>query len=324
MCVFILLSFTLACFLDVSTSLDAGFETVGEHGKLSVDGVDLVDQVGEKVQLKGMSLFWDVWMPQYYNKDSVNGIHDLCRSNVVRAAVTVNSDWDGGYMQTPSSSLQRLYAVVDAAIADDIYVIIDWHDHDADQHLSHSIEFFDTVSKKYSGVPNIIYETYNEPTEKDWSSVLKPYHETIIKTIRKNDPDNIIILGTPTWSQAVDQAAADPITGQKNIMYSLHFYAGTHKQWLRDTAQGALNKGLPLFVTEYGTVNADGNDPVDEAESRLWWNWLDENNISYVNWAISDKAEGASALKPNTNAGQVCRNEALTQSGKLVVAQNTK
>uniref|UniRef100_A0AB39A364 Endoglucanase 5A2 n=1 Tax=Glenea cantor TaxID=983541 RepID=A0AB39A364_9CUCU len=312
----------LACAINFSTSKDAALETVSKHGQLSVNGVDLVDQNGEKVQLKGMSLFWDVWMPQYYNKDSIDGVHDNCHSNVVRAATTATSEYDGGYIDDPEESLERLYAVIDAAIEDDIYVIVDWHDHEADTHKEYAIEFFDTVSKKYTGVPNIIYETFNEPTGQSWNDILKPYHEEVIKTIRANDPDNVIILGTPTWSSAVDQAAASPITGQTNIMYTLHFYAGTHKQWLRDTATNALNQGLPLFVTEYGTVNADATAPVDEAESRLWWNWLDEHNISYANWAISDKVEGASALVPNTTATQVCQEEYLTESGRLVIAQN--
>nr|UNG40351.1 glycoside hydrolase family 5 subfamily 2 [Saperda scalaris] len=308
--------------VNFALSKDATGETVSKHGQLSVSGVDIVDENGEQVQLKGMSLFWDVWMPQYYNKGSIDGVHDHCHSNVVRAAVSVVTEEDGGYIETPDESLERLYAVVDAAIEDDIYVIIDWHDHAADTHLNYSLEFFDIVSKKYTGVPNIIYETFNEPTGQSWNDVLKPYHEAVIEAIRANDPDNIIVVGTPTWSQSVDQAAANPITGQKNIMYTLHFYAGTHKQWLRDTATNALNQGIPIFVTEYGTVNADATAPVDEAESRLWWDWLDEHNISYANWAISDKEEGASALLPNTTGAEVCHKDFLTESGKLVVAQN--
>nr|UNG40275.1 glycoside hydrolase family 5 subfamily 2 [Acanthocinus aedilis] len=315
-------SLVLACSVHLSVSKDAALEVVSKHGQLSVRGVDIVDENGEKVQLKGMSLFWDVWMPQYYNNESIYGIHDYCHSNVVRAAVSVVTEEDGGYIETPDESLERLYAVVDAAIEDDIYVIIDWHDHIADQHTNYSLEFFDIVSKKYSGFPNIIYETFNEPTGQSWNDVLKPYHEAVIQAIRANDPDNIIVVGTPTWSQSVDQAANNPITGYDNIMYTLHFYAGTHKQWLRDTATNALNSGLPIFVTEYGTVNADATDPVDEPESRLWWDWLDEHNISYVNWAISDKLEGASALVANTTSLEVCQEDFLTESGRLVVAQN--
>nr|UNG40343.1 glycoside hydrolase family 5 subfamily 2 [Saphanus piceus] len=311
----------LSYSIDFSSSKDATDETVSKHGKLSVKGANLVDENGEKVQLKGMSLFWSIWYPQYYNKATVDGIHFHCHSNIVRAAITVDT-LDGGYLTDPDTQIEVAEAVIDAAIADDIYVIVDWHEEQAFQHLKEAQEFFGIISKKYAGVPNIIYETFNEPTSVSWSLVLKPYHEAVIQTIRENDPDSVIIVGTPQWSQKVDDAAADPITDQTNIMYTLHFYAGTHKQWLRDSAQTAIDRGLPIFVTEYGTVNSDGDGDVDTAEIKLWWDWLDARDISYVNWSISDKLEGASALLPNTTAREVCHREFLTPSGLIVVEQN--
>nr|UNG40330.1 glycoside hydrolase family 5 subfamily 2 [Rhamnusium bicolor] len=310
--------------IHIVKSKDAALETVSVHGQLSVDGVNLVDENGDPVQLKGMSLFWDIWMPQYYNQESIDGIHDYCHSNVVRSAMAIESLLDGGYLIDPEDSLERLYAVIDAAIEDDIYVIVDWHEENAHKHLAQAKEFFDIISKKYGNYSNIIYETFNEPVNAAWSAVLKPYHEEVIKTIRANDPDNVIVVGTPNWSQRVDDAAADPITAYDNIMYTLHYYAATHKQWLRDTVQRALDQGLPIFVTEYGTVQADATGPIDLVESRLWWDFLDENNISYVNWAISDKLEEASVLVVNATAEEVCRDEYLTESGRLVVEQNQK
>nr|UNG40283.1 glycoside hydrolase family 5 subfamily 2 [Anisarthron barbipes] len=318
---YILICLVVLSSIGISFAKDAALETVTEHGRLSVNGVNLVDENGEIVQLKGMSLFWSIWYPQYYNKRSIDGIHLRCHSNVVRAAITVDT-LDGGYLTDPETQLQDAYAVIEAAILDDIYVIVDWHEEQAYKHLKEAQEFFGNISRRYGGYPNIIYETFNEPTQVSWSDILKPYHEAVINTIRQNDPNNVIILGTPQWSQLVEEAAADPVTNQTNIMYTLHFYAGTHKQWLRDSSQRAIDKGLPIFVTEYGTVNSDGDGDVDADESRLWWDWLDENDISYVNWSISDKLEGASALLPNTTARQVCREEYLTESGLLVVEQN--
>nr|UNG40305.1 glycoside hydrolase family 5 subfamily 2 [Mesosa nebulosa] len=309
--------------LNIVFSKDALEETVSKHGKLSVDGINLVDEKGEKVQLKGMSLAWSIWWPQFYKAATVDGVKNGCHSNVVRAPLAVDTN-DGGYLTDPEGQMKLIETVIEAAIKDDIYVIVDWHEEKAETHLAQSVDFFDKISKKYGKYPNIIYETFNEPTEQSWSEVLKPYHEAVIKTIRANDPDNIIILGTPTWSQEVDKAAADPITDQKNIMYTLHFYAGTHKQWLRDTAQGALDKGIAIFVTEYGSVNADCNGAVDVEESKLWWEWLDKNNLSYVNYDITDKDETCSVIVPGTTAEHVCEPDTLTESGKLAVEQNKK
>lgn len=317
---------SLVCLVAFSNSVfskDALDEPVSKHGKLAVDGINLVNESGEKVQLKGMSLAWSIWWPQFYNEATVEGIKNYCHSNVVRAPLAIETN-DGGYLTDPEGQMQLIVDVIEAAIKNDIYVIVDWHEEKADTHLEQAVDFFDKISKQYGSYPNIIYETFNEPTTQSWSDVLKPYHEAVIKAIRANDPDNVIIVGTPTWSQSVDQAAADPITDQKNIMYSLHFYAGTHKQWLRDTAQSALDSGIGIFVNEYGTVNADASAPVDLDESKLWWAWLDENNISYVNYDVTDKDEGASALIPGTTAENVCKEEYLTESGRLAVEQNKK
>nr|UNG40336.1 glycoside hydrolase family 5 subfamily 2 [Spondylis buprestoides] len=311
----------LSCSVYVAVSKDAALETVSKHGKLSVNGIDLVNQYGEKVQLKGMSLFWSVWKPQYWNKATVDSIHSACHSNIVRAAMAVEY---GGYLEDPDTQLQMVETVIEAAIEDDIYVIADWHDWHGEEHLEQAKEFFEIISKKYGSYPNIIYETYNEPIDVSWSDVVKPYHEELIKLIRANDPDNIILLGSPTYDQRVDEAAADPIIGQTNIMYTLHFYALGDKQWLRDRAQAALDDGLPIFVSEYGTVNGTGNGTVDGAETQLWWTWLDEVNLSYVNWALSDKEETASVLVPGTTPEQACQEEYLTESGKLVIAQIQK
>nr|UNG40329.1 glycoside hydrolase family 5 subfamily 2 [Rhamnusium bicolor] len=312
---------TLICSIDLATSKDAAVETVSKHGYLSVDGPNLVNQFGEKVQLKGMALYWSIWKPQYWNAETVAAIHDTCHSNVVRASMGVDT-FDGGYLTDPDGQRQLVETVIEAAIENDIYVIVDWHEEHAEDHLEEAKAFFAAISKKYGGYPHIMYETFNEPLDVSWSEDLKPYHEEIIKTIRVNDPNNVIIVGTPTWSQRVDLAAEDPITDQKNIMYTLHFYAGSHRQWLRDLAQGAIDKGLPIFITEYGTDNVDPNAVVDEAESRLWWDWLDENNLSYANWAICDVDEASAALIADTPTDQVCQDDYLTLSGQLVVNQN--
>src|SRR5690606_806857 len=117
--------------------------------------------------------------------------------------------------------------------------------------------FFDEISQEYGDVPNVLYELYNEPLDVSWSSVLKPYHQALIDVIRDNDPDNVIIAGTPNWSQDVDVAAGSKLSGS-NLMYTLHFYACSHGASLMSKAQSALNSGLPIFVTEWGASHADG------------------------------------------------------------------
>jgi endoglucanase len=300
-------------------SFAAGAATpVQTHGALHVDGNRIVDQAGKPVALAGPSFFWsntDWGQEKFYNKAAVDTfVHDW-HASIVRAAMGV--DAKGGFLQDPANEA-RIEAVIDAAIADGVYVIIDWHSHHAEQYSEQSVAFFQRMARKYGRTPNVIYELYNEPLKDvSWSGAIKPYAQKVIAAIRAIDPDNLIVVGTPTWSQDVDLAAADPIQG-KNIVYTLHFYAGTHKQSLRDKADVALKKGLPLMVTEWGSVNADGNGAVDYAETGRWQDYLRAHCLSQAQWAVSDRKEGASLFKPGTSGTGPWTDADLTESGKLL------
>ncbi|HEY0892131.1 MAG TPA: cellulase family glycosylhydrolase, partial [Cellvibrio sp.] len=273
---------------------------------------------GQPANLAGMSLFWSNtgWGGEkYYNAQTVAWLKSDWKANLVRVAVGVEAD---GGLLTDSSNKTRAMTVIDAAIANNMYVIIDWHTHTAEANKAAAITFFKEMATKYGNYNNVIYEVYNEPLQVSWSNVIKPYATDVIKEIRAIDPDNLIIVGTPTWSQDVDVASQDKITAYSNIAYTLHFYAGTHKQSLRDKAQTALNNGIALFVTEWGSVNADGNGAVDVTETNTWLNFLKTNGISHANWALNDKAEGSSALVPNASANGGWTAAQLTTSGTLV------
>ncbi|MDO8262768.1 MAG: cellulase family glycosylhydrolase, partial [Gallionella sp.] len=273
---------------------------------------------GQPANLAGMSLFWSNtgWGGEkYYTAQTVAWLKSDWKANLVRVAMGVEEA--GGYL-TDSSNKTRAMTVVDAAIANNMYVIIDWHTHTAENNKAAAIAFFKEMATKYGNYNNVIYEVYNEPLQVSWSNVIKPYATDVIKEIRAIDPDNLIIVGTPTWSQDVDVASQDKITAYSNIAYTLHFYAGTHKQSLRDKAQTALNNGIALFVTEWGSVNADGNGGVDAAETATWLNFLKTNGISHANWALNDKAEGSSALVSGASANGGWTAAQLTTSGTLV------
>lgn len=292
---------------------------VERHGQLRVDGNRIVDQHGRPVQLRGMSLFWSQWKPQYYNADAVRWLRDDWNCNVVRAAVAVGS---GGYLEHPERERKKAETVIQAAIDLGIYVIVDWHAHEPEPEKAG--EFFAQIAEKYGRHPNVIYETYNEPLRKhDWATVVKPYHEAVIPHIRRHDPDNLIILGTPSWSQDVDKAAADPVKGE-NLAYTLHFYAATHKQWLRDKAQKALDAGIPLMVTEWGTSEASGDGTLDDAETRRWFEFMDRHKLSWCNWSVVDKRETSAALMPGASDKGGWTDEMITPSGKLVRAELRK
>ena len=291
---------------------------VQQHGHLSVAGNRIVDSSGNSVSLAGMSLFWSNtgWGGEsFYNASAVQSMRNDWGAKVIRAAMGVEDP--GGYLQDPSNKA-KVESVVQAAIQEGLYVIIDWHSHHAENYESQAITFFTDMANQFGHLPNVIYEIYNEPLGGvSWSQTVKPYAENVIDAIRAIDPSNLIIVGSPTWSQDVDVASQNPIIGRANIAYALHFYAETHTAALRQKALVALNNGIPLFVTEWGSVNAWATGSVAYHSVSEWMQFLCDHKISHCNWALNDKQESASALIPGVGPNGGWSASELTASGAL-------
>ena len=250
---------------------------------------------GNEVQIQGMSLFWaiasDVGSP-FWTADYVKGLVEKQGIQLIRAPMGVDEDWGAGNYFTNKSFYQGIMnQVVQAAIDNDIYVIIDYHSHKAHENVSNAKTFFEEMAKKWGNYDNVIFEIYNEPLETSWSTI-KSYADEVIPVIRKYS-DNLIVVGNRAWDQYPNEAVSNPIN-DKNIAYTFHFYAGSHST-TREGANAvtAMNSGLSVFVSEWGTVNADGNGGVSSAAS-TWLSWMNSHKLSGANWSVSNKAEGAS------------------------------
>lgn len=307
---------TPTCTGDQSVSTSGGF--VSRHGRLRVNGGRLVDQSGAPVQLRGMSSFGLQWAEggPYMNIDSIRWLRDDWHVNVVRAAMYTA---EGGYISDPGVA-EKVWEIVDAAVALDIYVIVDWHilsDNDPNRYKSQAKTFFTEVATRYGDTPNVLYEIANEPNRVSWSGEVKPYANEVIPVIRNIDPDGVIIVGTPTWSQDVDVAAADPLTFP-NVLYAVHFYACTHGQYLRDKVDAALAQGAAIFSTEWGTSAADGNGGNCLPESDTWLDFFDRRGISWLNWSLGAKNETSAALKPGVGTTGGWSDADLSTSGTYI------
>lgn len=298
-----------------------GTTPVSQHGQLSVKNGQLVDKSGKGYQLRGMSTHGLTWFPEFVNESAFKTLRDDWNTNVVRLAMYVD-EWGNGqcYMGNKSGSLELLEKGVDICIKLDMYVIIDWHvlnPGDPSKYTNEAKSFFETVSKRYAKYPNVIYEICNEPNGgASWSGNIKPYAEKIIPVIRKNAPNSVIIVGTPTWSQEIDKPLSDPLN-YKNVMYAFHFYAATHAG-LRSNVENCVAQGLPVFVSEFGTCDASGGGANDFNETQKWLSYFDMQGISYCNWSICNKDETCSVLRPGTSANGNWSESNLTENGKWI------
>ena len=292
-------------------------------GALRVADGRLTDSNGNPVQLRGISTHGLSWYPGYVNDGCFRQLREEWGANVIRLAMYTAES--GGYCTDGNrDDLKAIIARgVQYATDVDMYVIIDWHilsDGNPLTHMEEAKAFFDEMSRSYAGHVNVLYEICNEPNGgTPWSDV-KRYAGEIIPVIRANDPDAVILVGTPNWCQYIGDAAADPIEGFDNIMYTVHFYAATHKSELRDEMTRAALGGLPVFVSEFGICDASGNGNIDEEEANRWIETMDNLGISYVNWNLSNNDESSALLMSGCTRTSGFTSEDLSTSGRWVYA----
>jgi endoglucanase len=291
---------------------------VALHGALRVKGNQMIDKAGIPPQLRGISLSWSLWEgKKYYNQEVVGWLTKDFKISLLRASMGVQPE--GGYLKNREEQMQLMTTVIDKAISEGIYVLIDWHDHNAEQHLEESKAFFAVLAQKYAGVPNVIYEIFNEPAKQSWK-VVKDYSVEVIKTIRQYDKKNMIVVGSPRWDQDVDVAASDPIREFDNLIYSFHFYASdpNHQEKLREKAELAIKRGIALFVTEWGVGESNGNGEFNREKTTVWMEWMERNRLSWVNWNVTDKNETTALMLPGASATGGWSKERLTDAGKYI------
>lgn len=325
----ILRGFALVCVLALGLCLTGGLQIAEAKtttyydesaGRLHVKGTKLVDKKGHEVQLRGVSTHGLSWYPQYVNDKCFAQLHDKWGANVVRLAM-YTEEYNGycsGDAKNRSDLKKLIKKGVKLAKKHKMYVIVDWHilsDGNPNSHKKEAKAFFREMSREFKGYNNVIYEICNEPNNGTSWKEIKSYARSVISTIRKNDKKAVIVVGTPTWSQDVDQAAADPIKGD-NIMYALHFYAATHKADLRNKMTAAINKGLPVFVTEYGICDASGNGAIDKKEADRWIQTMDEYGVSYIAWNLSNKQESSSIIKSSCSKVSGFKKSELSDEGR--------
>lgn len=294
------------------------------HGKLSVRGANILDENGKVFQLKGVSTHGLSWFPEYVSKGAFQSLRDQWGANTVRLAM-YTAEYNG-YCTGDSANRIKLKKLIDKGVtaATDLgmYVIIDWHilsDKNPNTYKKQSISFFREMASRYKNHRNVIYEICNEPNGGTGWSQIKSYADSVITEIRKADKDAIIVVGTPNWSQDVDTAVKAPIKNRRNIAYSFHFYANTHKESYRKKLESAVKAGLPVLVTEFGISTASGSGGVSKTEGDKWIRLLNKYHIGYVCWNLSNKKESSALIKSSSKKLSGWSSADLTESGKWLI-----
>ena len=292
----------------------------GQHGALHVENGKLTDENGNTVQLYGMSTHGIAWFPQYINYDSFRTLRDDWNTNCIRLAM-YTAEYGGYCAGGDKEQLKQLVRDgVSYATELGMYVIVDWHilsDCDPNQNKDEAIAFFREMAEVFADNDNVLYEICNEPNGgTSWDSI-KSYAEEVIPVIRAQKPDAVILVGTPTWSQEIDKAAASPLD-DSNVMYTLHFYAGTHKDDLRNRLETCVQNGLPVFVSEFGMCDASGNGANDFVSTSKWLDLLNKYQISFCCWNLANKDESSSVFKASSTALSDWTDDDFNESGRWI------
>lgn len=299
------------------TGSNAGIVTTVPTGRLQVSGTKLTDESGNIIQLRGVSTHGISWFPDYVNYDAFATLRDDWGANVVRIAM-YPEEYNGYLSGGDKDSLKQIIDNgVNYATELGMYVIIDWHvlNYAPSRHTQEACDFFAEMASKYSGHDNVIYEICNEPVGADWNSDIKPYAETVIGTIRKYDDHALILVGTNTWSQDVDSVVGNTLD-DGNVMYVAHFYAGTHKENIRNKISTALNAGVPVFISECSICDASGNGGIDYASASEWLDFMNSNQLSFIAWSLSNKAETSALISSGCSAKSGWSDGDLSETGR--------
>lgn len=299
------------------TGSNAGIVTTVPTGRLQVSGTKLTDESGNIIQLRGVSTHGISWFPDYVNYDAFATLRDDWGANVVRIAM-YPEEYNGYLSGGDKAALKQIIDNgVNYATELGMHVIIDWHvlNYAPSRHTQEACDFFAEMASKYSGHDNVIYEICNEPVGADWNSDIKPYAETVIGTIRQFDDHSLILVGTNTWSQDVDSVVGNTLD-DGNVMYVAHFYAGTHKENIRNKISTALNAGVPVFISECSICDASGNGGIDYASANEWLDFMNSNQLSFIAWSLSNKAETSALISSGCSAKSGWSDGDLSETGR--------
>ncbi len=324
--------------LPVAAQPVTGGTPVAANGHLATRENHIVNDKGEPIQLRGVCTHGLQWFGSLYeNGEAIKAAATEWGADVIRLSVYV---YEGGYLDHPKWEQEDFDAMIDnivqVCIRNGVYVIIDWHVHhpgDPAFYLDDAKVFFEKMSRKYAGIPNVLYEIANEPNATglegvvdgryvEWEDIVR-YADEIIPIIRENSPKAMVLVGTPSWSSFGISSGRDwrqvvdsPLK-HENVAYVFHFYAAGHSFHAKIDQ---LAEHLPLFATEWAATTWETDSQNDLAKTKPWLEMSDRRRISWTYWCFASGKSVFSVLdKTTTPSGPFSpTGDNVTDTGKLV------
>ncbi|WP_160711220.1 chondroitinase-B domain-containing protein [Chitinophaga solisilvae] len=280
---------------------------VGINGQLKVIGLKLCNQYNKPIQLRGMSthgLQWYGWQ-QFLNDGNLDTLASW-GADVIRISMYVQ---DGGYQDFPDKFTTMVNTLIDEASERGMYAVVDFHQlkpGDPNYNLARAKKFFTDIATRNKNKNNILYDICNEPNGVSWATI-KSYADQIIPLIRAIDNDAPILIGTHAWSsmgisdgRSAQDIVSNPLN-YTNIMYNFHFYAKDHRDQYLNELSWAADR-LPVFVTEFGTQEASGENANDFVMAQKYIDMMRQKKISWVNWNYSNDWRSGAVWKESVGA----------------------
>jgi peptidoglycan/xylan/chitin deacetylase (PgdA/CDA1 family) len=251
---------------------------------LHVDGNKIKDPEGNIVVLRGISLidlgFLEGWqggainmIDRITNKNDSQGNSPGWYPKVLRIPIHPPDSvdnwpyrWDPGNDRFYNSLLRP---VVDYCAEKDLYVILDWH-YIADtwDKVTQTSEFWEYMAPRFANDSHVLFELFNEPINhvgsdtSNWRSV-RTDMQVWVDIVRTYAPHNLILVGGPTWSQAIGPVANYRVSGN-NIVIISHIYPShwRNPSWYRNHIRTCAAV-YPILMTEWGFSQSNHPDPDD-------------------------------------------------------------
>lgn len=220
-----------------------------------------------------------------------------------------------------SAFLGRIKTVIDLALKENLFVIINMHHHEAiftnpDGQKTKFLSQWNQIAtffKDYNS--RLLFEVMNEPNSNLTPEKWNTYFADALKEIRKTNPTRGVLMGTANWG-GLGSVSSLKIPADNNLILTIHYYDPfnfTHQgaDWVNGSApwlgtkwentnlerneiigqfkylkEFANQNNLPIHIGEFGAFSKA------DLESRLLWSnflarWFEQQGFSWAYWEFS-------------------------------------